>query len=311
MEGQQGEKDKRKPKCHPMYGWHPSSTILTVVVMIVVLSVVAVVLSYHHYHSTSSASTTSFNNLVEGWLTPPKRYTKTWSTAYNFSDDVAKLCAGSPRRLPPYGGLPSFFDALLNPDAKFCFAWLKFGGELNFINKMISQNGDQCVNGLYGSKYVCFNPEYRMNEDPCLVYAFSHPTENQFEKDMELFSCQVHSFVSYKLCAGSPRRLPPYGGLPSFFAALLNPDAKFCFAWLKFGGELNFINKMISQSGDQCVNGLYGSKYVCFNPEYRMNEDPCLVYAFSHPTENQFEKDMELFSCQVHSFVSYKVRYYK
>ncbi|XP_018015872.1 uncharacterized protein LOC108672677 [Hyalella azteca] len=111
---------------------------------------------------------------------------------------IVKLCAGSPRRLPPYGGVPSFFAALLNPDAKFCYAWLKFGGELNFKTKRILHTGEQCTDDLYGSKYVCFNPEYKMNEDPCLVYAFSEPTDNQFEKDMELFSCEVHSFVSYK-----------------------------------------------------------------------------------------------------------------
>ncbi|KAK7067630.1 hypothetical protein SK128_003993 [Halocaridina rubra] len=33
-----------------------------------------------------------------------------------------------------------------------------------------------------------------MTHDPCLVYSFDKDLDNQFERDMDMFSCEVHAF---------------------------------------------------------------------------------------------------------------------
>ena len=46
---------------------------------------------------------------------------------------------------------------------------------------------------------MCFNKEYEMNKDPCLIYSFARDIDSQFERDMHMFSCEVHSFDHRKV----------------------------------------------------------------------------------------------------------------
>jgi len=51
-----------------------------------------------------------------------------------------------------------------------------------------------CVTYTLNKKHICFNKEYGMYEDSCLVYAFSDTYLNNLEKDLTRFKCEVHSF---------------------------------------------------------------------------------------------------------------------
>lgn len=109
----------------------------------------------------------------------------------SFDEALKELCA-SPR-LPPleYRGVHSFFEYVLAPDSDYCYSWVEFGGEKIPIP---SQSEKECSDEVRKSKYICFNEEYQMTSDPCLVYSFGKDMDNQFERDMDLFSCEVHAF---------------------------------------------------------------------------------------------------------------------
>ncbi|KAK3856568.1 hypothetical protein Pcinc_037117 [Petrolisthes cinctipes] len=114
----------------------------------------------------------------------------------NFEDKLKEVCV-SPR-LPPleYRGVESFFQYLESPDADHCYSWVEFGGEKIPIP---SQSEKECSDEVRKSKYICFNEEYKMTHDPCLVYSFTKDMDNQFERDMQLFSCEVHAFDHEKV----------------------------------------------------------------------------------------------------------------
>nr|XP_053642196.1 uncharacterized protein LOC128695545 [Cherax quadricarinatus] len=61
------------------------------------------------------------------------------------------------------------------------------------------------------------------------------------------------------------------------------------------------------QSEMECADEVRKTKYICFNEEYEMTHDPCLVYSFGKDEDNQFERDMQMFSCEVHAFDHKKV----
>lgn len=56
------------------------------------------------------------------------------------------------------------------------------------------QSEKECVDEVRKTKYICFNEEYEMTHDPCLVYSFGKDIDSQFERDMNMFSCEVHAF---------------------------------------------------------------------------------------------------------------------
>lgn len=68
---------------------------------------------------------------------------------------------------------------------------------------------------------------------------------------------------------------------------------------------------LYQQSEKECADEVRKTKYICFNEEYEMTHDPCLVYSFGKDIDSQFERDMQLFSCEVHAFDPEKVRLIK
>ncbi|KAG7175425.1 uncharacterized protein LOC121858451 [Homarus americanus] len=108
-----------------------------------------------------------------------------------FEDQLREVCANP--RLPPleYRGAQSFFEYLNKVDDEHCYSWVEFGGEKIPVP---SQSETQCVDEVRKTKYICFNEEYKMTHDPCLVYSFGKDVDNQFERDMQMFSCEVHAF---------------------------------------------------------------------------------------------------------------------
>ncbi|CAL4109865.1 unnamed protein product [Meganyctiphanes norvegica] len=113
-----------------------------------------------------------------------------------FDDAYNQVCA-SPK-LPPleYRGVESFFTYLTKPDDQHCYSWVEFGGEKIPIP---SQSEAECNDEIRKTKFMCFNEEYEMTADPCLVYSFSKDMDDQFERDMNMFSCEVHAFDHEKV----------------------------------------------------------------------------------------------------------------
>ncbi|XP_037801393.1 uncharacterized protein LOC119596297 [Penaeus monodon] len=109
----------------------------------------------------------------------------------SFEDRLKELCASPKLPMPEYRGVKSFFDFLTNTDADHCYSWVEFGGEKIPIP---SQSEKDCADEVRKSKYICFNDEYKMTHDPCVIYSFDQDADSQFERDMDMFSCEVHSF---------------------------------------------------------------------------------------------------------------------
>ncbi|XP_042872686.1 uncharacterized protein LOC122253541 [Penaeus japonicus] len=113
-----------------------------------------------------------------------------------FEDRLKEICASPKLPMPEYRGVQSFYDFLTNPDTDYCYSWIEFGGEKIPIP---SQSDKECADEVRKSKYICFNEEYKMTHDPCLIYSFDQDADTQFEQDMNMFSCEVHSFDSAKV----------------------------------------------------------------------------------------------------------------
>ncbi|XP_069949553.1 uncharacterized protein [Cherax quadricarinatus] len=113
-----------------------------------------------------------------------------------FEDKLREACANPLLPMLEYRGVQSFFEYLTKPDDSHCYSWVEFGGEKIPIP---SQSEKECTDEVRKTKYICFNEEYNMTHDPCLVYSFGKDVDNQFERDMELFSCEVHAFDHEKV----------------------------------------------------------------------------------------------------------------
>lgn len=113
-----------------------------------------------------------------------------------FEEKLKEICAEPRLPLLEYRGVESFFNYLLHPDSEYCYSWVEFGGEKIPIP---SQSGMECADEIRKSKYACFNEEYKMTHDPCLIYSFDKDDDNQFERDMDMFSCEIHAFDPQKV----------------------------------------------------------------------------------------------------------------
>jgi len=63
---------------------------------------------------------------------------------------------------------------------------------INYI--FLRQTDSNCNDEIRKEKFICFNDEYKANMDPCLIYSFGKDLDEQFERDMHMFSCEVHAF---------------------------------------------------------------------------------------------------------------------
>ncbi|XP_076043897.1 uncharacterized protein LOC143026981 [Oratosquilla oratoria] len=133
--------------------------------------------------------------LFVGWkvyLQTGQNYEQSQATEdINFEEHVAKICATNGRTPMVYEGVKSFFKFIMKPQDDHCYSWIEFGGEKIPIP---SQNENECMDEVRKTKYICFNDEYEMAKDPCLVYSFGMDGDSQFERDMHMFSCEVHAF---------------------------------------------------------------------------------------------------------------------
>jgi len=114
-----------------------------------------------------------------------------------FEERFEEICAAPKLPMPPYLGVSSFFDFLQNPETDFCYSWLEFGGEILPVKN--ADDAIECKDEVRKAKYVCFNDNYKFNHDPCLVYSFRKDEDDQFERDMHLFSCEAHAFDTDKV----------------------------------------------------------------------------------------------------------------
>ncbi|XP_066947005.1 uncharacterized protein [Macrobrachium rosenbergii] len=108
-----------------------------------------------------------------------------------FDEKLKEVCQSPALPMLEYRGVQSFFQYLTHPDSDYCYSWVEFGGEKIPIP---SQSERECADEVRKSKYACFNDEYKMTHDPCLIYSFDKDYDNQFERDMDMFSCEVHAF---------------------------------------------------------------------------------------------------------------------
>lgn len=134
----------------------------------------------------AAASTAAALAFLFLWQTTTQVYPVT-----KFEDKLKEVCANPRLPMLEYRGVESFFQYLTNPDDDHCYSWVEFGGEKIPI---ASQSEKECTDEVRKTKYICFNEEYEMTLDPCLVYSFAKDADNQFERDMQMFSCEVHAF---------------------------------------------------------------------------------------------------------------------
>ncbi|XP_018019041.1 uncharacterized protein LOC108675533 isoform X1 [Hyalella azteca] len=111
--------------------------------------------------------------------------------ARDFEKILTEVCRAPKIPIPDYTGVETFFEFLMNPDVNFCYSWIEFGGEKL---PLASQSEEECNDEVRKAKFMCFNDEFEMNLDPCLVYSFAKDLDSQFERDMHLFSCETHVF---------------------------------------------------------------------------------------------------------------------
>ena len=64
------------------------------------------------------------------------------------------------------------------------------------------QTQSECLDEIRKSKFICFNEEYEMVKDPCLIYSFTKDEDQQFERDMHMFSCPTHVFDAKQVRSG-------------------------------------------------------------------------------------------------------------
>lgn len=125
------------------------------------------------------------------WRTPSEVF-----QVVKFEDKLREVCASPQLPVLEYRGVQSFFNHLSHPDADHCYSWVEFGGEKIPVP---SQSEKECADEVRKTKYICFNEEYEMTHDPCLVYSFGKDVDSQFERDMNMFSCEVHAFDHEKV----------------------------------------------------------------------------------------------------------------
>ncbi|XP_063873668.1 uncharacterized protein LOC135107579 isoform X1 [Scylla paramamosain] len=116
-----------------------------------------------------------------------------------FEDVLKEVCSRPHLPMLEYRGVNSFFEYLTNSDDDHCYSWVEFGGEKIPVP---SQSEKECADEVRKAKYICFNEEYEMTHDPCLVYSFDKDADSQFERDMQLFSCEVHAFDPERVMEG-------------------------------------------------------------------------------------------------------------
>ncbi|KAL7639585.1 UNVERIFIED_CONTAM: hypothetical protein RMT77_010086 [Armadillidium vulgare] len=142
-----------------------------------------------------------------------------------------------------------------------------------------------------------------------LVVYISLRNYRETAQSVDEHSEEMHPFLDFKrrfeeVCAVPRLLIPEYKGVESFFHYIMNPDNDYCYSWLEFGGEKIII---ATQEEKNCMDEIRKTKLICFNQEYNMTKDPCLVYSFTKDADQQFERDMHMFSCYVHVFDSKQI----